>query len=37
MESYFDNYLYVPVSEFTVMQTIGPTAYSLGFLAAEQE
>ena len=37
VESYFDSYVYVPVSEYTVMQSIGPTAYGLGFLAAEQE
>lgn len=37
VESYFDIYKYIPVSEYTVMQTIAPTAYGLGFLAAEQE
>jgi endoglucanase len=37
VESHFDVFSYVPVSEYTVMQTIGPTAYGLGFLAAEQE
>jgi endoglucanase len=37
VESHFDVFNYVPVSEFTVMQTIAPTAYGLGFLAAEQD
>jgi endoglucanase len=36
VESYFDVFSYVPVTEFTVMQTIGPTAYGLGYLAALQ-
>jgi endoglucanase len=34
VESYFDVFSYVPVTEFTVMQSIGPTAYGLGYLAA---
>ncbi len=33
-ESYFDSYYYVPVTEFTVHQSIGPTAYAWGYLAA---
>jgi len=34
IETFFDAYLYIPVSEFTVMQTIAPTTYGLGYLAA---
>ncbi|MEA5466743.1 PA14 domain-containing protein [Leptothoe sp. PORK10 BA2] len=34
-EAYFDSYYYVPVTEFTVSQSIGPTAYTWGYLAAE--
>lgn len=33
-EAYFDSYYYVPVTEFTVHQSIGPTAYSWGYIAA---
>jgi endoglucanase len=33
-EAYFDVYTAVAMSEFTVMQTIGPTAYTWGYLAA---
>ncbi len=33
-EAYFDVYFFPPVTEFTVMQTIGPTAYTWGYLAA---
>ncbi|MEO0868237.1 MAG: glycoside hydrolase family 9 protein, partial [Cyanobacteria bacterium J06642_11] len=33
-EAYFDAYYYVPVTEFTVHQSIGPTAYSWGYIAA---
>ncbi|MEO0394630.1 MAG: PA14 domain-containing protein [Cyanobacteria bacterium P01_A01_bin.137] len=34
-EAYFDSYYYVPVTEFTISQSIGPTAYTWGYLAAE--
>lgn len=33
-ESYFDVFLYPAVTEFTVMQTMAPTAYTWGYLAA---
>ncbi|MEM6253477.1 MAG: glycoside hydrolase family 9 protein [Cyanobacteria bacterium P01_D01_bin.156] len=33
-EAYFDNFYYVPTTEFTVHQSIGPTAYTWGYLAA---
>lgn len=33
-EAYFDVYLLPPVTEFTVMQTMAPTAYAWGYLAA---
>lgn len=33
-EAYFDFFYYVPVTEFTVHQTMGPTAYAWGYLAA---
>jgi endoglucanase len=33
-EAYFDVYTAVGMSEFTVMQTIAPTAYTWGYLAA---
>ena len=33
-EAYFDSYYLVPVTEFTVNQSIGPTAYTWGYLAA---
>jgi endoglucanase len=33
-EAYFDIYTATGMSEFTVMQTIGPTAYTWGYLAA---
>jgi endoglucanase len=36
-EAYFDSYYYVPVSEFTVHQSIGPTAYSWGYIAASDK
>ncbi|MBE9029751.1 glycoside hydrolase family 9 protein [filamentous cyanobacterium LEGE 11480] len=35
-EAYFDVFTSVAMSEFTVMQTIGPTAYTWGYLAARQ-
>jgi endoglucanase len=35
-EAYFDVYPAVGMSEFTVMQTIGPTAYTWGYLAARK-
>jgi endoglucanase len=34
VESYYDIYLFPPVTEFTIMQTIAPTTYTLGYLAA---
>ncbi|MGF1512996.1 MAG: glycoside hydrolase family 9 protein [Elainellaceae cyanobacterium] len=33
-EGHFDVFWFIAHSEFTVMQSIGPTAYSLGYLAA---
>jgi endoglucanase len=33
-ETYFDVYLAPAINEFTVMQTIGPTAYTWGYFAA---
>ena len=36
-ESYFDFYFYVPATEFTVHQSIGPTAYAWGYIAASDE
>ncbi len=36
-EAYFDSYYYVPVTEFTVHQSIGPTAYSWGYIAASDK
>ena len=33
-EAYFDNFYYVPTTEFTVHQSIGTTAYTWGYLAA---
>ena len=36
-EAYFDSYYYVPVTEFTVHQSIGPTAYTWGYLAASDK
>ncbi|MFG6094599.1 glycoside hydrolase family 9 protein [Leptothoe sp. ISB3NOV94-8A] len=36
-EAYFDSYYYVPVTEFTVHQSIGPTAYSWGYIAANDK
>ncbi|MBT9313548.1 glycoside hydrolase family 9 protein [Leptothoe kymatousa] len=36
-EAYFDSYYYVPVTEFTVHQSIGPTAYSWGYIAANDQ
>jgi endoglucanase len=35
-EAYFDVYPAIAMSEFTVMQSIGPTAYTWGYLAARQ-
>jgi endoglucanase len=34
MEAYFDVFLFPAVTEFTVMQTMGPTTYVWGYLAA---
>lgn len=36
-EAYFDSYYYVPVTEYTVHQSIGPTAYAWGYLAANDK
>ena len=36
-EAYFDFYYYVPATEFTVHQSIGPTAYSWGYIAASDQ
>ncbi|MBE9031338.1 glycoside hydrolase family 9 protein [filamentous cyanobacterium LEGE 11480] len=36
-EAYFDVFTSVGMSEFTIMQTIGPTAYTWGYLAARNE
>ncbi|MEM0980514.1 MAG: glycoside hydrolase family 9 protein, partial [Cyanobacteria bacterium P01_H01_bin.58] len=36
-EAYFDAYFYIPATEFTVQQTIAPTAYTWGYLAAVDE
>ncbi len=36
-EGYFDAYFYVPVTEYTVYQTIAPTAFTWGYLAAVDE
>ena len=36
-EAYFDSFYYVPVTEFTVHQSIGPTAYSWGYIAANNK
>ena len=36
-EAYFDSFYYVPVTEFTVHQSIGPTAYSWGYIAANDK
>ncbi len=33
MSAYFDIFLFPEVTEFTVMQTLGPTAYVFGYLA----
>ncbi len=33
-ESYFDVFMYPVISEYTVMQTMSPTAYDWGYLAA---
>lgn len=33
-ESFYDLYLYPAVSEFTIMETMAPTAYTWGYLAA---
>jgi endoglucanase len=35
-EAYFDIYLFPPVTEYTIMQTMGPTAYAWGYLAARR-
>lgn len=37
LESYLDLYLFVPGSEFTIHQTMTPTSYALGYLAARQD
>lgn len=36
-EAYFDSYDFIPMVEFTVHQSIGPTAYAWGYLAASDE
>lgn len=36
-EGYIDVYHYIPVNEFTVNQTIAPTAFTWGYLAAVDE
>ncbi|NEQ54584.1 MAG: hypothetical protein F6K11_31375 [Leptolyngbya sp. SIO3F4] len=36
-EAYFDAYNFIPMVEFTVQQSIGPTAYAWGYLAASDE
>ncbi|NEQ30273.1 MAG: hypothetical protein F6K04_04620 [Leptolyngbya sp. SIO4C5] len=36
-EGYTDIFLYPAVSEFTIHQTLGPTAYARGYLAARDE
>lgn len=36
-EAYFDSFYYVPVTEFTVHQSIGPTAYTWGYIAASDQ
>jgi len=35
-ESYFDIYVWPPVNEYTIMQTLGPSAYVWGYLSARQ-
>ena len=36
-EAYFDAYNFIPVIEFTVHQSMGPTAYAWGYIAASDE
>jgi endoglucanase len=36
VESYFDVYYFVPTTEFTIHQTMAPTMYTWGYLAARQ-
>ncbi|MBT9314378.1 glycoside hydrolase family 9 protein [Leptothoe spongobia] len=36
-EAYFDAYNFIPVVEFTVQQSIGPTAYAWGYIAASDK
>ncbi|MEM7726821.1 MAG: glycoside hydrolase family 9 protein, partial [Cyanobacteria bacterium P01_A01_bin.45] len=36
-EGYFDFFYYVPVTEYTIQQTMAPTAYAWGYLAASDE
>jgi len=36
VEGYFDIYLWAPVCEYTVHQTLGPTSYVWGYLAARR-
>jgi endoglucanase len=36
IESYFEIWLYPPVTEFTVMSTLGPNTYVWGYLAARK-
>jgi hypothetical protein len=36
-EAFFDAYYYIPATEFTVQQTMTPTAYAWGYLAAVDE
>lgn len=37
LESYFDVYYYIPATEFTIQQSMAPTAYTWGYLAASDE
>ena len=36
LESYVDIFLFPAVTEFTVMETLGPNAYAWGYLAARK-
>lgn len=36
-EAYFDSYNFIPMVEFTVQQSIGPTAYTWGYIAASDQ
>ncbi|NJN23054.1 MAG: hypothetical protein HC812_20110, partial [Leptolyngbya sp. RL_3_1] len=36
-EAFFDAYYYIPATEFTVQQTMAPTAFAWGYLAAVDE